>query len=96
MTFLFRALGLLYTIWRRYRRDIIKIQQNWIGACDGTKLELKVTDADESVVGKVSVFTDRPELIFSANAVFLKPENIVNKEGRSCEGELANKLSLMQ
>ena len=72
-----------------FRRDIVKIQQNWIGDCDGTKFELKVTDTNESVVGKVSVFTDRPELIFSANAIFVKPENIVNKETRPCEGDLS-------
>ena len=32
------------------------------------------------VVGKLNLWTDRPELVFSSNAVFIRPENIINKE----------------
>ena len=31
-------------------------------------------------VGKLNLWTDRPELVFSSNAVFIRPENIINKE----------------
>ena len=68
------------------RRDIVKIQQNWIGQCDGTKIDFQVFNSNDHPIGKLPVWTDKPELIFSANSIFIKPENILYKENRVAEG----------
>lgn len=56
--------------------DVIKMQQNWIGECNGYKFELPLADDPSSWIG---IWTNRPESLKSASFVAVKSSHILNK-----------------
>jgi leucyl-tRNA synthetase len=56
-------------------RDIVKIQRNWIGNCNGTNIEFKL----ESGTQPLSVWTDRPELIHGVSFIGLSPGHLLDR-----------------
>ena len=51
-----------------------RIQENWLGSCTGTSLDLPLVNAPSDVVlgdNSVEVWTDKPELVFGLGFVGL-------------------------
>ena len=57
-------------------RDIKKMQQNWIGDCDGTAITFKVEEGPESL----SVWTGHVERIYGASHIGLSKEHLLFNE----------------
>lgn len=57
-------------------KDIVKIQRNWIGECTGTSVEFKLDDIDQ----KLTVWTDRPELLSLVAFIGIGPDHILNQD----------------
>jgi hypothetical protein len=61
-------------------RDITRIQENWIGKCNGTKFSFKAKDINgKEDLGVIPLWTDRPELVFTSGAVLIQQGNIIYK-----------------
>ena len=57
-------------------RDIIKIQKNWIGECNGTTVDFKLSDSNEVLTS----WTDKPELINSASFISISSGHLLDRE----------------
>jgi len=59
-------------------KDVTRIQENWIGKCNGTKLTFRAKEeTTREDLGFLSLWTDSPELVFSAGAAFIQPSNVI-------------------
>ena len=64
--------------------DIVKLQQNWIGECNGYNFELPLA---EDATSTISIWTADPTLFKSARFIAIKTDHIVNKpENREADG----------
>lgn len=63
-------------------RDIISLQQNWIGSCDGIRFEFKLQSelGSHDIPESVSLFTKRPEAIFGISHISLSKDHSLNKD----------------
>ncbi|KAK2149677.1 hypothetical protein LSH36_442g02004 [Paralvinella palmiformis] len=56
-------------------KDIIDLQRNWLGQCNGVRLEFQVKAGDNTLPEILSVFTNHPECIYGASHVLLSQEH---------------------
>jgi len=59
-------------------RDIVKAQSNWIGKCNGTKIDFKIESECGSVDDELSMWTQTPEFIFATEFIAIHPDHILN------------------
>ncbi|XP_076626527.1 leucyl-tRNA synthetase, mitochondrial isoform X2 [Colletes latitarsis] len=59
-------------------RDIIKIQKNWLGECNGTSFELQLISNIPNYPKTINVWTDTPEFIEYAKFVAISPKSMLN------------------
>lgn len=67
-------------------RDIIKLQQHWIGDCNGVSFDFKIVRNDDVTTQFVSLWTDKPEYIKHAKFLIVSPNHILGKNS----GDLIN------
>ncbi|KZC11763.1 putative leucine--tRNA ligase, mitochondrial [Dufourea novaeangliae] len=60
-------------------RDIIKIQQHWIGECSGVSFELQLISNIPNFPKSINVWTDNPEFIEYAKFIAISPSNLLNR-----------------
>ena len=60
-------------------KDIIKLQENWIGKCTGTNLDFKVISDIAGYPKSVTLWTDKPEFIENARFLAVSSNNILAK-----------------
>ncbi|XP_046387110.1 probable leucine--tRNA ligase, mitochondrial isoform X2 [Ischnura elegans] len=61
-------------------RDIIKLQQHWIGPCSGTTIDFDVVLGGEESVGRenrwtLTVWTEHPECLLGASFIAIRPDS---------------------
>ncbi|KAI4490502.1 hypothetical protein M0804_003446 [Polistes exclamans] len=61
-------------------KDIIKIQQNWIGDCNGVSFDFKLVSDISEFPKIINLWTDKPEFIKFAKFVVISPSNILNQQ----------------
>ena len=68
-------------------RDITKVQQNWIGECDGTRLKFGVVNAGEEAEDTLDVWTGHIERIFGASHLAISTEHVLYRNDliQECE-----------
>ena len=60
-------------------KDIITLQENWIGPCTGMRFEWQVTTAGgQTLDSPLSVFTEYPECIHGVSHILLSPSHYLN------------------
>ena len=64
-------------------KDIIKLQQNWIGKCNGTNITFEVEDSTSYVIA----WTDKPEMIHGTAFIGLSPGHILDQQENVLQGE---------
>lgn len=68
--------------------DIIKIQKNWIGDCNGYKFSLNLYFVNDSVkkqLESIFVWTEKPEELQNAGFIAIKQEHLLNESGEDCK-----------
>lgn len=61
-------------------RDIIKIQKNWIGQCNGTNIKFEIVSEVEGYPKSLTLWTDKPEYIEEAKFLALSCNNLLSKQ----------------
>ncbi|XP_076292718.1 leucyl-tRNA synthetase, mitochondrial [Lasioglossum baleicum] len=59
-------------------RDIIKMQQNWIGECNGVSFDLQLISNIPNFPKTINVWTEHPEFIEYAKFVAISPKSLLN------------------
>ncbi|XP_066597443.1 leucine--tRNA ligase, mitochondrial [Prorops nasuta] len=60
-------------------KDIIKLQKNWIGECNGTSFDFHLISNDLSLPKTINFWTDKPEYVENAQFIAISPNNILCK-----------------
>ncbi|KAF7987914.1 hypothetical protein HCN44_003777 [Aphidius gifuensis] len=60
-------------------RDIIKIQKNWIGKCDGTTIDFELICDINEKPKKLTLWTDKPEFIEHIKFLAVSRDNFLSK-----------------
>ncbi|XP_078034011.1 leucyl-tRNA synthetase, mitochondrial [Augochlora pura] len=60
-------------------RDIKKIQQNWIGECNGISFELQLMSNIPNFPKTLNVWTENPEFIEYAKFIAISPKSLLNR-----------------
>ncbi|KAL7306946.1 hypothetical protein TKK_0000704 [Trichogramma kaykai] len=64
-------------------KDIIKMQEHWIGDCSGTNIEFPIISDEPGYPSSLTLWTDHPEFIEEAKFVAISNNNILSKVERS-------------
>ncbi|CAK9801529.1 Leucine--tRNA ligase, mitochondrial [Anthophora plagiata] len=59
--------------------DVIKMQQNWIGECNGTSFELQIMGNIPHYPKTLNVWTNYPEFIEYAQFIAVSPNSLLNR-----------------
>lgn len=59
-------------------KDIIKIQKNWVGECNGSSFELQLISNIPNYPRTINVWTNTPEFIEYAKFVAISPTSLLN------------------
>ena len=60
-------------------KDIIKIQQHWIGDCNGVNFDFKLISNDKNYPKILTLWTDKPEHIEDAKFLAISNQNLLSK-----------------
>ena len=58
-------------------KDIISIQKNWIGECNGTNIEFRIESQNDAIL---SVWTDKPEMLCGVAFIGLTKNHILDRK----------------
>ncbi|XP_051155455.1 leucine--tRNA ligase, mitochondrial isoform X2 [Leptopilina boulardi] len=61
-------------------RDVIKIQQNWIGKCNGTNIKFELISEIKGYPKSLTLWTDKPEYIKDAKFLAISNSNLLCKQ----------------
>lgn len=61
-------------------RDIIKVQQHWIGECNGTNIKFELISKFEDYPKILTLWTDKPEFIKDAKFLAISKNNLLSKQ----------------
>ena len=61
-------------------RDIIKIQEHWIGECNGTNFNFKLISDVKEYPKMLTLWTDKPEYIEDAKFLAISNNNLLSKQ----------------
>ncbi|XP_035735793.1 probable leucine--tRNA ligase, mitochondrial [Vespa mandarinia] len=61
-------------------KDIIKIQKNWIGDCNGVSFDFKLVSDISELPKIMNLWTDKPEFVKFAKFVVISPSNALNQQ----------------
>lgn len=59
-------------------QDIIKLQKNWIGKCNGCHFEFSIQNKNDQMSDRLSIFTKEPAAIFGASHLAVAPTHPLN------------------
>lgn len=72
-------------------RDIIKLQEHWIGECNGASFEFPLIDSHSGETDVLNVWTAKAEHISRVKCICVAPGSVID---RQCEGEGCRKLHI--
>ncbi|KAK2577540.1 hypothetical protein KPH14_003624 [Odynerus spinipes] len=61
-------------------RDIIKIQKNWIGDCNGVSFEFELVSNITQLPKTINLWTDKPAFVRFAKFVVISPSSVLNQQ----------------
>lgn len=78
--FFFRSLleGLKDPVLKEWK-DVIKLQQHWIGECNGTNFDFKIMSDISGYPSSLTLYTDHPEFIEDAKFVAVSEKNLLGQ-----------------
>ncbi|XP_060080650.1 leucine--tRNA ligase, mitochondrial-like [Ylistrum balloti] len=59
-------------------RDIVRIQKEWLGECNGCRFNFELRNEDEKFADPMIVFTHSPELVYGISHIALSPSHRLN------------------
>ncbi|OWF34737.1 leucine--tRNA ligase, mitochondrial [Mizuhopecten yessoensis] len=59
-------------------KDIVRIQKDWLGKCEGCRLNFDIRKGEEKLDEPLIVFTHNPELVYGISHITLSPSHRLN------------------
>lgn len=59
-------------------RDIVRLQKNWLGKCDGCRFSFELRQGEERFDEPMIVFTHTPELVYGVSHLSISPSHRLN------------------
>ncbi|PVD20819.1 hypothetical protein C0Q70_18980 [Pomacea canaliculata] len=61
-------------------KDIISLQQDWIGKCDGTQLKFALEGQENMVFEPLHIYTPTPEAVYGVAYIAVSPDHRLNQQ----------------